>query len=196
MIAAIILAAGQSRRMGRNKMLLPFGATTVIKTLVDEVAACEPVRDIVVVTGHEHEQIEAALSESPARCVFNPDYARAEMLTSLQVGLRAMRAETRAALIALGDQPRLQRAIVQRVIDAYAPDALAIPSFQMKRGHPILIARLLWPEVLSLPPTATLRDFIHVNEVKIRYVEVDDDSVIRDIDTPEDYQALAQPAHS
>jgi molybdenum cofactor cytidylyltransferase len=189
-IGAVILAAGQSRRMGRNKMLLPLAASTVLETVVTEVAAVEQVRDLVVVTGHQPDQIAALLSSYPVRCVFNPAYARADMLVSIQVGLRALGTEATAALIVPGDQPRLQRAVIQRVVEARQPQTIIIPSYQMKRGHPILIDRALWPEVLALPETATLRDFIRAHEQQIRYVVVETDSVLKDLDTPEDYEDL------
>src|SRR5512147_1283045 len=102
MIGAVILAAGQSRRMGRNKMLLPYGMSTVLETIVTEVAACPAVADVVVVTGHESDRIVALLASYPARCVFNPAYAHAEMLVSLQVGLRALSTSVQAALIVPG----------------------------------------------------------------------------------------------
>ncbi len=190
MISAIVLAAGQSRRMGCNKLLLPFGAATIIETVVGEVAACKQVRDIVVVTGHDSDRLAARLAHLPARCVFNPAYRQAEMFVSIQVGLRAPTDEAQAALLVLGDQPRIQRDIVQRVIAAHAPNALVIPSYHMQRGHPILIDRALWPEVQAQPATATLRDFIHLHERQIRYVEVETDSVLKDIDTPEEYESL------
>ncbi|HZY42255.1 MAG TPA: nucleotidyltransferase family protein [Anaerolineae bacterium] len=190
MIAAILLAAGQSRRMGQNKLFLPYAASTMIETIVAEIAACEAIDDIVVVTGYEADRVAAQLVAYRVRCVFNPQYAQAEMLVSIQTGLRALTEGTSAALIVLGDQPRLRRDIVQRVIDAAGSDTLIIPSFQMKRGHPILIPRSIWPSVLSLPPEATLRDVIRANADHIRYVTFDDDSVLRDIDTPEDYQNI------
>jgi len=190
MIGAVILAAGQSRRMGRNKMLLPLAASTVLETVVKEVAACEQVRDLVVVTGHQADQIEVLLNSYPVRCAFNSAYAQADMLVSIQVGLCALRAEVNAALIVLGDQPRIQREVIQRVIEARQPNAIIIPSYQMKRGHPILIDRALWPEVLALPETATLRDFIRAHEEQIRYVVVETDSVLKDLDTPEDYAEM------
>ena len=83
MIGAVLLAAGQSRRMGRNKMLLPFGTSTVLETIVTEVAACPAVTDLVVVTGHESDRIAALLASYPVRCVFNPAYAQADMLVSI-----------------------------------------------------------------------------------------------------------------
>jgi molybdenum cofactor cytidylyltransferase len=191
MIAAIILAAGQSKRMGQNKMLLPFGRSTVIETIVSEIIAAE-VNDIVVVTGHERNNVEAALSNFPARCVFNPNYAASEMIVSIQVGLTALSDQTQAALIVLGDQPRIQRDVVRRVVAAYTPNVVVIPSYQHRRGHPILIDRVLWDEVLSLPAKSTLRDFIRAHANKLRYVEVDSNSVISDIDTLEDYQEAIQ----
>jgi molybdenum cofactor cytidylyltransferase len=189
-IGAVILAAGQSRRMGRNKMLLPLGTSTVLETVVAEVAACEQVRDLVVVTGHQSDQVAALLGSYPVHCAFNPAYAQADMLVSIQVGMRALAAEVIAALIVLGDQPRLQREIIQRVIAAQQPPAIIIPSYQLKRGHPILIDRALWPEVLALPETATLRDFIRAHDEQIRYVVVETDSVLKDLDTPEDYEKM------
>jgi len=192
MIAAIVLAAGQSRRMGRNKLLLPFGQSTVIETIVTEVQASR-LGDIVVVTGHERERIEAQLATYPVRCIFNSDYARVEMLTSIQVGLRTLAENVEAALIVLGDQPRIQRDIVRRVIGTYRPGALIIPSFERRRGHPILLDRSIWPDVLASPAEATLREVIDARAESICYVEVESDSVLRDIDTPEDYaQAMRE----
>ena len=190
MIGAVILAAGQSRRMGRNKMLLPFGAVTVLETVVLEVQACPAVSDIVVVTGHESDQIAALLAAYRVRCAFNPAYARAEMLLSLQVGLRAFRSAVQGALVVLGDQPRLQREVIQRVINASEPGKLVMPSYRMQRGHPLLIDHIWWGELLDLPETATLRDFIRAHEEHIRYVVVETDSVLKDLDTPQDYEEL------
>ena len=132
MIAAIILAAGQSRRMGQNKLLLPFGSATVIETIVGEVAACPEVGDIVVVTGHQADRVQAQLAAYPIRCVFNADYTRSDMLVSIQTGLHTLATGVTAALIVLGDQPRLRREIVQRVIAAAEPDQLIVPSLDRK----------------------------------------------------------------
>ena len=189
MITAIVLAAGQSRRMGQNKLLLPFGSSTVIGTIVGELSACPDVRDIVIVTGYEAERLAAHLRDQPVRYVFNPAYAQSDMLVSIQSGLRALPSTVEAALIVLGDQPRLKREIVQRVVEAAGPERLIVPSYQLRRGHPILIPRSLWASILALPPHATLREVIRANADRIHYVNVDDDSVLRDIDTPDDYQA-------
>jgi molybdenum cofactor cytidylyltransferase len=176
--------------MGRNKMILPYGAATVLEMIVTEVTACPAVADVVVVTGHEPDRISALLATYPVRCVFNAAYAHAEMLVSLQVGLRALSADAHAALVVPGDHPRLRRNIIQLVIDAYQPGALVVPSYQMKRGHPILIDRGWWSELLALPETATLRNFMRAHEAHIRYVVVETDSVVKDVDTPEEYDDL------
>ena len=187
MFAAIVLAAGQSKRMGQNKMLMRFGVSSVLETVVSTLGECD-LNDILVVTGHEREQVEQRLRECPVRLTHNPDYASGEMLSSIQTGLRAMQAECQAALLALGDQPLIQVEVVRRVLAAQQPNTIVIPSFQRKRGHPILIDRALWPAVLRLPPGSNLREMINAHADQIRYVEVDTDTIIRDLDTPEDYQ--------
>ncbi len=173
--------------MGRNKMLLPFGISTVLETIVTEVTACERVHEVIVVTGYESDRIATLLAPYPVQCVFNSAYAHAEMLVSLQVGLRALSAETQAALIVPGDHPRLRREVMQRVIDAHRLGAIVVPSYQMRRGHPILIDHAWWPALLALPETATLRDFMRPHADAIRYVIVETDSVLKDVDTPEEY---------
>src|SRR3954451_16093015 len=116
MITAIVLAAGESRRMGRLKLLLPFGTRTVIETVVDSLRA-SPVDEILVVTGHQSEVIEAALARAPARIVRNPDY-RSGMLSSVQCGVAASAPETSWFLIALADQPQLAPALVRHLLAA------------------------------------------------------------------------------
>src|SRR5690348_9048116 len=116
MITAVVLAAGESRRMGRLKPLLPFGTGTVIETVVDSLRA-SPVDEILVVTGHQSEAIEAALAHAPARIVRNPDY-RSGMLSSVQRGVAAAAPETTWYLLALADQPQLEPALVRHLLEA------------------------------------------------------------------------------
>jgi molybdenum cofactor cytidylyltransferase len=162
-----------------------------VQTIVTEVAACPAVTDLVVVTGHESDRIAALLASYPVRCVFNPAYAQAEMLVSLQVGLRTLATGVQAALVVPGDHPRLRREVIQRVSESHQPGAFVIPSYQMKRGHPILIDRAWWAELLALPDADTLRGFIRTHEDHVRYVVVDTDSVLKDMDTPEEYSDLS-----
>ena len=187
-IGAIILAAGLSRRMGTPKMVLPWGETTVIGQVIGVLAGAG-VGEIVVVSGGARQQVESALQGLPARPVFNPRYAEDPMVFSLQVGLASLPAGVEAALVALGDQPQIEAQVVRRLIEVHrergAP--LVVPSFHMHRGHPWLVDRRLWPEVMALRPPHTLRDILNEHASQIEYLAVDSDSILRDLDTPEDY---------
>ena len=108
----------------------------------------------------------------------------------MQCGLSALGPDVRAALIVLGDQPQLEAVVVRQLVEAYQEvrAGLVIPSFHMRRGHPILIDRAYWQEILSLDSDGTLRDVIGAHADEIFYVAVETDSVLHDIDTPEEYQ--------
>lgn len=188
-ISAIVLAAGQSSRMGSPKMILPWGSTTVIGQVV-EVLRQEGVEEIVVVTGGARQEVEQALAGKPVRTVFNPRYPQDQMTFSLQSGLVELGEHVSAALIALGDQPQIEAPVVRAVLQAYLERGrpLVIPSYQMQRGHPWLIDRSLWGDILGLNPSLTLRDFLNLHQEQIEYLSVATDSVLRDLDTPLDYQ--------
>ena len=198
MISAIVLAAGLSRRMGTNKLLLPFGERAILAQVISVLQSC-PLDKIMIVTGHEHEKVEEMLGRYPGRdedsgfrFVYNPDYASGEMLSSIQVGLAATRDASRcdAALIVLGDQPLIERRIVEQVIAAHEPGTVVVPSFNRRGGHPILIDRACWPEVLALPISANLRQVLRAHADWLRYIVVDSETILRDVDTPEDYSRL------
>lgn len=187
MITALVLAAGQSKRMGQPKMLLPWGERTVLEQVIATFKAAG-VDDVLVVTGGAREQVEALVGNS-ARWIFNPGYAESEMLSSVQVGLAELKPETEAVLIGLGDQPQVQERSVRLVLDEYRKSgtSIVVPSFQMRRGHPWLVARSQWEEILSTQSPASLRDFLNRHQDEICYVEFDNNSILQDMDTPEDY---------
>lgn len=187
MITAIILAAGESKRMGQPKMLMPWGKSTVLQTVISTVQAAG-VADILVVTGGSRQQIEMLIGKS-VQTVFNEEYEKGEMLSSIQVGLKAKMREASAALICLGDQPQVKERSVRRVCDTFlaSKSNIVVPSYEMHRGHPWLIARPLWEEFLSIKPPQTPRDFFKKHARKINYVEVDTSSIIEDLDTQDDY---------
>ena len=187
MISALILAAGQSKRMGRPKMLLPWGETTVLQTVIATFKAAG-VEDILVVTGGERERVEALVG-SLTRTVFNGDYAEGEMLSSVQAGLKGMKSEAEAVLIGLGDQPQVRERSVRAVLEEYRQSgaSLVVPSYQMRRGHPWLVTREHWGEILGLRSPESLRDFLNRHASEIRYVELDSSTILQDLDTPEDY---------
>lgn len=195
MISAVVPAAGLSSRMGGPlpKPLLPWGASTVIGTVVSTLLAAG-IEDVIVVTGHQGEAIEGALAGQAhaVRCVHNPAYTNGEMLSSIQAGLAAAGPASAGALLALADQPQMQVAVVRQVLRAFddsGGQALVIPSYAMRRGHPILLPRWLWNEVLAVPAGETLRTVIQRHATAIRYVEVDTPAVLADLDTPEQYAA-------
>jgi molybdenum cofactor cytidylyltransferase len=189
MIAAIVLAAGLSRRMGRPKLSLPWRDTTVIGQVVAVLAAAG-INEILVVTGGARKEIETALSATPARLAFNPRFEASEMVDSLQVGLEELSSTVQATLVALGDQPQIQLPVVQAVMQSYIeqPARLIVPSYQMKRGHPWLVARPFWSELSQLRSPETLRDFLGRHVADIRYLPVATDTILRDLDTPADYE--------
>lgn len=189
MIGAVVLAAGLSQRMGRPKMILPWGDTTVIGQVVNVLLAAE-VDEIVVVTGGAQKEVEATLQGFPVRTIFNPDYANGEMAQSLRVGLEAFPARVAAALVALGDQPQVDKDVVELVIDTFKQSKrpLVVPSYRNRRGHPWLLARSLWSVIRQMKSPLTLRDFLHNQGSQIRYVEVDTPAILKDLDTPMDYQ--------
>ena len=191
MIGAIVLAAGKSARMGQPKMLLPWGKTTVLGAVLETCAAAG-IDHVLVVTGAARESVEAVCREKAASSVFNPAYAEGEMLSSIQAGIRELPAAVEATLVALGDQPRMQPQTVVSVAAAYADSGaqLVVPSYKMHRGHPWLIHRDLWPELLNLQPGESSRDFLRRHASEIRYVRVDSPTILEDMDTPQDYLKL------
>jgi len=188
-ISAVILAAGRSQRMGRPKMALPWGDTTVIGQVVQTLVQAE-VKDILVVTGGYHQEVESALQGLPVRVVYNPRFAEGEMVSSLQTGLANLPEAADAALVVLGDQPKIQARVVSGVIAMYRAQHadLVVPSYQMRRGHPWLIDRRLWGEVQALGVQHTLRDLLQAHASEILYLPVETDSVLIDLDTPGDYE--------
>lgn len=187
MITAIILAAGESKRMGEPKMLMPWGKSTVLQTVISTFQTAG-ISDILVVTGGARRQVESLIGKT-VQTIFNEDYEKGEMLSSIQVGLSAKMREASAALICLGDQPQVNERNVRNICDAFLKNKslLVVPSYEMQRGHPWLIARSLWDELLEMKPPRTSRDFLKKHARKIHYINMDSPSVIEDLDTPEDY---------
>lgn len=187
MITAIILAAGESKRMGEPKMLMPWGKSTVLQTVISTFQA-SGIKDILVVTGGARQQIEGLIGKT-VQTVFNEDYKNGEMLSSIQLGLSVKMREASAALICLGDQPQIEERSVRSICNAFleTKSQIVVPSYQMQRGHPWLVARPLWDELLAMKSPKTPRDFLRKNARTIHYVLVNTPSVIADLDTPEDY---------
>ncbi len=183
-VAAIILAAGESRRMGRAKALLPFRGGTFLSVLAETLAVyCSPV---YAVFGFDAERLMAQ-APPPVIAVENPDYQQG-MLTSLQAGLRAMSQLPERSLFALVDHPAVTRETVFALLRSDA--GLVIPKYQGKRGHPVVIRREIAREVMAEPASSKLNDVLDRHADNIHYVDVDDAGVRDDIDDAERYLNL------
>jgi molybdenum cofactor cytidylyltransferase len=189
MISAIVLAAGKSSRMGRSKMTLSWGHTTVIGKVINTLLDAG-LSDLHVISGRNSKELEEVLKGFPIEFVYNPDFGNGEMISSVQSGIKSLQRKSDAALIVLGDQPQIEVQVVQQIIMSYfsTGSKIIVPSFQMHRGHPWLLDQSLWNEILDLKPTDTLRDFLHLHQDRIEYINVNTASIIQDLDTPEDYE--------
>jgi molybdenum cofactor cytidylyltransferase len=174
--------------MGRPKMLLPWGKSTVLQTVTGTLRAAG-IGEILVITGAERQQVEDLVGQA-AETVYNPNYESGEMLSSIQAGLDCRSGKAGAAMIALGDQPQMQLSTVQRILQAVQEKeaALVVPSHANHRGHPWLVGSQYWDEILEMQAPASMRDFFRRHEAEIHYVTVDTPSVLADLDTPEDYE--------
>ncbi len=189
MIAALIPAAGQSRRMGVHKQLLPFAATTVIGHIVDELLHSN-VDEVYVAVGHHADQIARALSERNVRLVLNPDYQQTEMLASIRCGLRALPPACEAVLVALGDQPAITAELVNAMLRAFATSGkgIVVPMHAGERGHPLLFARRYCEEVLIDYDTVGLRGVLMAHPEDVLEFDVPSSAVLSDMDSPDDYR--------
>lgn len=191
-ISGILLAAGLSTRMGEPKQLLPFGESTIVETVVDNMLLAK-FHEVIVVVGHRAEEIQTQLRTRPIKTVFNPDY-REGMLTSAQTGIRALEASDAFALM-LVDQPFITTALIDQVVDAYVQTekGIALPSYNYKRGHPAIFDQKYASDILALTAESDgVRTLFKASGDDIHYVTVDTDAVLRDIDYREDYERALQ----
>jgi len=190
-IAAVLLAAGRSRRMGAFKPLLPFGGSSVVEACVANLrAAC--VREVVVVVGHRAEEVRAALDGlSFVRFALN-DEPGSEMGVSVARGVEAVPAGAGGLLVALCDQPAVPPAAVRSLIEARARTGarLVVPEWGGRGGHPVLVDLALREELLSLVALKGLRALFDARREEVLRVPVESPFVARDMDTWEEYVAL------
>jgi molybdenum cofactor cytidylyltransferase len=188
MICAIVLAAGLSRRMGVQKLLLPFGGKTVIGHIVDQLLA-STIDKLLVVTGHQAERITEELSARPVSIMHNPDY-ESGMLSSVRCGLRALPQQCEAILVALGDQPSITSALVELMVQSFdtAEKQILVPLYNGRRGHPILFSRLYREEILTHFDDVGLRGLLRAHPDEVFELTVSTPCVLSDMDYPQDYQ--------
>jgi molybdenum cofactor cytidylyltransferase len=190
-VAAIVLAAGQSRRMGKqNKLLAEIGGIPMVIQTINAIHR-STVSSITVVLGHEAKAVEAVLTGRNLQFVQNPDFAEG-LSTSLKRGISAMPPDVDAALICLGDMPRISSVEIERLIAAFAPSeghVICVPTHNGKRGNPVLLGRRFFAEIQDIGGDVGAKYLISAYPELVHEVEMADDAVLLDIDTPE---ALAQ----
>ena len=189
MIIAIVPAAGQSRRMGVQKQLLPFAGTTVIGHIVDELQRSR-IDEVCVVAGHQADRLRQALEGRAVRIVVNPDYERTDMLASIRCGLAAMPADCRAVLVALGDQPAITAELVDAMIDCFSSGEPGNRRAGSRRpAGASALARRTVPQRNPdrLRSGRPARSAGRARRRRVRASGVDS-AVLSDMDYPEDYQ--------
>ena len=182
--AGLILAAGESRRMGVPKALLEFGGETFLDGLIRAFSThCAPV---IAVLGADAERVRAGLRAAHlARIEINPDYMQGQF-SSMQCGLRAVPPGAGGVLFTLVDHPRVRQDTLLQLLAG--PGPIAIPRYQGRRGHPIYFSRELIPEFLALDAGSTARPVLERLAAEIRYLDVDDPGILDDVDDPESYR--------
>lgn len=189
--AGLILAAGESRRMGSPKALLDFQGETFLDRLIAGLSPfCDPV---MVVLGCEAARVRAGIKRpGRARFIENPDFPSGQ-LSSMQCGLRALPADVSGVLFTLVDHPNVQPSTLAALLEPPRA-ALAIPRYQGRRGHPMFIGPALIPEFLALPPEAQAKTVVARHLDRVRWVDVDDPGILDDVDDPAAYRRLLETA--
>ena len=189
MLSAILLAAGESKRMGEPKQLMPLGSSTVVEQAIDNLLN-SAVNEVIVVLGYKAEEITETIADKPVKIMFNPNY-RQGMSTSIIAGFVLADRQAQAVMLALGDQPLVDSQTINRLIDEFYnhDKGIAVPTYQGRRGHPTIFAIKYKPELLKLEGDIGGRQIIQYHADDILEVAVDSESVITDIDTRDDYQS-------
>jgi molybdenum cofactor cytidylyltransferase len=194
MIWAVVLAAGESRRMGRPKLLLPYGKETIIETVVRAVIGSS-VDGTLVVLGAGRRGIEEKLRKFPVVMAVNREYERG-MFSSVLCGLGRLPQAARAAVLVLADQPGIASEVIDSLIESFHREkkGLVIPVFGGKRGHPLLLDLKYRRAIEGLSADIGLRGLLHEHPEDVWEVRVSSPEILRDIDSPEDYREAKEGA--
>jgi molybdenum cofactor cytidylyltransferase len=190
MIAAVVLAAGESRRMGRPKALLPIEGQTFIERIVAALGQAG-LEKIFVVLGHNAENMAQKIAHLPVTVLINPDYPKGQ-LSSLQVAMRYLRADEdcQGILVHLVDHPYIDPRLVKLLTTRFAESGklIVVPRFDGKRGHPVIFARSLFDELLNAPLEQGAKAVVNAHGAETLEIDTADEGITLDIDTPELYR--------
>jgi len=190
-IAAIILAAGRSTRMGGpNKLLAEIGGRPLVRIAVEEALASQA-RPVIVVTGHQRDKVEAALQGLDVTVVHNPNFADG-LSTSMKTGLAAVPQSADGAIVCLGDMPQVRSSLIDKLLAAFDPARgalVVIPVIGGKRGNPVVWSRRFFPELMAIEGDVGARNMIARYPEAVAEVPLADTAALVDVDTPE---ALAE----
>jgi molybdenum cofactor cytidylyltransferase len=183
MMSAILLAAGQSKRMGKPKLLMPFGQSTIIEQAVDNLLG-SAADEVIVVLGNRASAVRRLIADRPVKLVINPDYEQG-MSTSIVAGLKLADRRTKAVMLALGDQPLIDSQTINRLIVGFRSHdkGIAIPTYQGDRGHPVIFHTKYKGPLLALKGDVGAKQIIKDNPGDILEVAVDCEGIKIDIDT-------------
>src|SRR6516162_1920616 len=186
-IAAVVLAAGRSTRMGGpNKLLAEIAHRPLVRIVVEEALASRA-RPVIVVVGHQRAEVEKALAGLPVHLVHNPDFAQG-LGTSLKAGIAAVPADADGAIICLGDMPQVDANLIDRLIGAFDPDRgalIVMPTVEGKRGNPVLWSRRFFPDLMAIEGDVGARHFIGRYSEAVVEVPLEGKAALVDVDTPE-----------
>jgi molybdenum cofactor cytidylyltransferase len=189
-ISAIVLAAGESRRMGETKQLLDVGGKPLLQHILDRIRQTE-VDEVILVLGHEAERIQKRVPVPGAKVVLNPDY-RQGMITSIRQGLQALDPRCEAFFIVLGDQPgiepRVYNLLIQEFRNLFPRKTIFLPTYKGRRGHPALFSVKYRSEAFRIEGDRGFRKVLETYPQEVFLVELESESIVNDLDTPQDYQ--------
>lgn len=176
--------------MGRAKLLLPYQDTTIIENVIKNCISSKSDKAVVVLGAHR-EKIFPLIKHLPVTTVYNQDYKNG-MLSSIQCGIRSLPPDIEALVLALSDQPGIPGKVIDLLIENFhrTKKGIILPVYSQKRGHPILIDLKFREEILNISPDIGLRALVHEHSEDILEIPVDCPSILKDIDTPDDYERL------
>jgi molybdenum cofactor cytidylyltransferase len=191
-VAALVLAAGRSSRMGGpNKLLAEIGGRPLARIVTEQVLASRA-RPVIVVTGHQRERVEAALAGLPVEFVYNAAFADG-LGTSLKAGIAALPAQADGVIVCLGDMPQVDAAMIDRLVGALAPDKgalIAVPTIAGQRGNPVVWSRRFFPELMAVEGDIGARHLIGRYSEAVIEVPLTGTAALTDVDTPEALEAV------